>query len=98
MGSGDGACRRKVNFLMNKLLTAYWIELDSYFKNIGVTGYSLDDAKRLIQEKAFPKEELPRIIKITENIQFKDLDQNHIVPNMGPITERGVWYPNFYSY
>jgi len=76
---------------MNKLLTPYWIELDSYFKNIGVTAYSLDDAKRLIQEKAFPKEQLPRIIKITENIQFKDLDQNHIVPNMGPITERGVW-------
>ena len=98
MESRVGASGREVNFFMNKLLTTYWIELDSYFRNIGVTAYSLDDDKRLIQEKAFPKEELPRIKKVTENIQFKDLDQNHIVPNMGPITERGVWYPNFYSY
>lgn len=82
---------------MNELLTAYWIELESYH-SIGVTAYSLEDAKRLIKEKAFPKQELPQIIKITENIQFKDLDQNHIVPNMGPMTERGVWHPNLYSY
>ena len=84
--------------LMNKLLTSYWIELDCYLKNIGVTAYSLDDAKTLIQEKAFPKQEFPRIIKVTENIQFKDLDQNHVVPNIGPMVIRGVWYPNLLNY
>ena len=88
----------KNNFCLNKLLTIFWIELDSYLKQVGVTAYSLEDAKRLLKEKAFPREELPRIIKITENIQFKDLDQNHVVPNMGPITERGVWYPNLLNY
>jgi hypothetical protein len=83
---------------MNKLLTAYWFELDSHFSQIGVTAYSLEDAKKLIQEKAFPKDEFPPIKNITENILFQDLDKNHVAPNIGPISERGVWYPNFYSY
>jgi len=96
MGSSVGASRREIIFYMNKLLTAYWFELDSYFKQIGVTAYSIEDAKKLINDSAFTKQELPRIIKITENIQFKDLDQNHVVPNIGPIAERGVWYPNFF--
>lgn len=97
MVGGDGACQRKMILSVNRLLTAYWIELDYYYP-IGVTAYSLDDAKRLIKDRVFPKEEIPPIVKITENIQFRDIDQNHVVPNMGPITERGVWYPNLYSY
>jgi len=96
MGSCFGTCGGEIVFHVNKLLTSYWFELDSHFKQIGVTAYSIEDAKRLIQEKAFPKQQFPRIIKITENIQFKNLDQNHIIPNIGPISERCVWYPNFY--
>ena len=41
---------------------------------------------------------MPAIKNVIENIQFKDLDQNHVVPNMGPITERGIWYPNLLGY
>lgn len=98
MGSDYGVSWREIIFYVNKLLTAYWFELESHFKQIGVTAHSIEDAKKLIKEKAFPNEELPPIIRITENIQFKDLDQNHIVPNIEPISERCVWYPNLYTY
>lgn len=84
---------------MNNLLTAYWIELDRYSglaSFIGVTAYSLDDAILLIKEQLFRKQEMPRLKNVIENIKFKDLDQNHVVPNMGPITERGIWYPNLF--
>src|SRR6187551_1874204 len=103
MGSNYGACRREVNFLMNRLLTAYWIEFETVGmgSQFGVTAFSLDVAKFLIKEQFFKgllsETVIPQIRKVTENIQFKDLDQNHVVPNMGPISERGVWYPNLYG-
>jgi hypothetical protein len=31
--------------------------------------------------------------KIIEGVRVADLDQKHIVPNIGPIIVRGVWYP-----
>ena len=68
----------------------------------GVTAYSIDDAKLLLKEQYFKgifrQIEIPQIKKVTENIRFQDLDQNHVVPNMGPISERGVWYPNLFPY
>lgn len=86
---------------MNKLLIAYWFEFEGWGigSYAGVTAYSLDDAKNLLKKQFFEgllKIETPQINKVVENVQFKDLDQNHIVPNMGPITERGVWYPNLF--
>ena len=88
---------------MNKLLTAYWFEFEGWGigSYAGVTAYSLDDAKYLLKKQFFEgllKIETPQIKKVIENVQFKDLDQNHIVPNMGPITERGVWYPDLFPF
>ena len=59
----------------------------------GVTAFSLDDALRIIREFGY---NLPDDIsqwRITERVRVADLDQNHIVPNMGPIVVRGLWYP-----
>jgi len=91
---------------MNNLLTAYWFEFDNWGlglgSQVGVTAYSLNDAKNLVRkqyfEGLFKEREIPQIKKVTENIQFKDLDQNHVVPNMGPISERGVWFPNLFPF
>jgi hypothetical protein len=38
------------------------------------------------KELWFKKTEVPVIKNVIGNIQFKSLDQNHVVPNMGPIT------------
>ena len=79
---------------MNKLLTAYWIEFGPTLSSqFGVTAYSFDDAISILKQKAYSKEAMPPVKTFIENIKFKDLDQNHIVPNMGAISERGIWYP-----
>ena len=32
-------------------------------------------------------------VRVNEKVKFDDLDQTNVVPNMGPMTFRGVWYP-----
>ena len=61
-------------------------------RGIGVTAYSLLDAKSLIEAE----DEL-RNIEITatvEDIDIRDLDQGHVIPNMLPPNLRGIWFPN----
>ena len=80
---------------MNKLLTTYWIEFGAGLTSqYGVTAYSFDDAISILKQKVFRDDEMPTIKNFIEKIKFKDLDQNHVVLNMGIITERGIWYPN----
>ena len=95
MGGRDGVGGRKmILFYMNKLLTAYWIEFGPLLASqFGVTAYSFNDAISILKQKVFRKEEIPPVKTFTENIKFRDLDQNHVVPNIGAISERGIWYP-----
>jgi len=32
-------------------------------------------------------------VGIVPDVDIRTLDQNHVVPNMGVVTSRGVWYP-----
>ena len=74
------------------LLHRYWFPT-SLGRGIGVTAYSVEDAKLLL-ESALPH----RIADIdlhtvTEDVDIRILDQNHVIPNMGLHNVRGVWYP-----
>lgn len=59
----------------------------------GVTAYSLDDAKAILVQQLFREDPLPKIEGVVEDINVQDLDQDRVVPNMGPPSERGVWFP-----
>lgn len=79
---------------MRKILTAYWFEFGPTLSlQFGVTAYSFDDAISILKEKAFRKQELPALKSFTENIKPGEVDPGHIVPNMGALTERGIWFP-----
>ena len=61
---------------------------------VGVTGFDERDAITMV--------DLMRIDgfvidSITHVRSHSDLDQGHVVPNMGNILARGVWYPLGYS-
>ena len=59
---------------------------------MGVTARSLEDALWLLEERGyFFHKSGP--VDVRENITVTELDQNHVVPNMGPIVFRGIWYP-----
>ena len=81
-------------------LVRYWFTFEggSLLRNVGVTAYNIDDARTLASEIAFGDLHLSNEICVVENIDVSTLDENHILPNIGSPTFRGVWYPNFNSH
>jgi hypothetical protein len=79
--------------LNNPMLRRYWFKTKDRL-GFGVTAYSVDDAKRLIDDAARRLGWDYEILRIVEDVDVRDLDQGHVVPNMGPPNFRGVWYPN----
>ncbi|HYG16293.1 MAG TPA: hypothetical protein VEC12_11115 [Bacteroidia bacterium] len=87
-----------------KFLIPYWVKFDiqNYdFAGItlskvgyGVTAFDKYDAFDILKREAFKNKQLPTVIEIIENVSFDYLDAGHVVPNMGVIVERGVWFPN----
>ena len=78
-------------------LTAFWIKppVANASLAFGVTAWSLADALAIIRATGcghYLPDDLAGVA-ITEGIATSDLDQAHVVPNMGPICVRGMWYP-----
>lgn len=81
--------------IKNPLLKTYWIECPSIHPlGFGVTAFSRDDAFQLLGASGYILPPDESAIRVTEDIQMADLDQNHVAPNMGPIIFRGVWFPS----
>jgi hypothetical protein len=64
----------------------------------GVSAYSLADALALLAERGVAIDMRAANVTIEEAITFHDLERrpilrNHLVPNMGPMQFRGLWYP-----
>lgn len=82
-------------------LTCYWITTGNAWGplGIGVTAFTVADALSLVRSEGFDIPEGLEGVQIRENVTFSDLDPNHVVPNMGPLVMRGVWFPrrNLYS-
>lgn len=82
----------------------YWFILypdDPYCAgNIGVTANSKAEAINLAIESLGKMrlsnyiENLNEHTECIENIDVRLLDQNHVIPNMGVVVWKGVWWPN----
>jgi hypothetical protein len=85
------------------VLTRYWFEFDRGETpptrperlGCGVTAFDREDALRLLARTAFANEEVPPVSRVTEDIDVQMLDEGHVLPNIGPPSERGVWFPNY---
>ena len=79
--------------LNDSKLIRFWFTTESG-PGVGVTAYSRDDAAELIREaKIFSESD---IISVAEDVDIRTLDQNHVIPNMGPPNFRGIWFPNLF--
>ncbi len=58
----------------------------------GVTARSYDDAMVLVQA-AFPDLAVGSPATVVENIDISTLDAKHVLPNVGNVLARGVWWP-----
>lgn len=61
----------------------------------GVTAWSLGDSLAIIRAFDYGRylpDDLAGV-RVTEGVTLAGLDLLHVVPNMGPINLRGMWYP-----
>ena len=68
-------------------------------RNFGVTAVNTDEAINILLKylTRFDPETSKHITKNTEIIEDIDiqlLDLNHVIPNMGVVTIKGIWWPN----
>jgi len=86
------------------LLRRYWFEFEPLSKpsplnlGCGVTAYSYEDAVALMGELVFnqppfSEDPPPKIVRVLEDVDVSKLDQGHVIPNMGLVVDRGVWFP-----
>lgn len=63
----------------------------------GITAHNYEDAKSILRARVFINKPLPEILKVIENIDLRNLDQNHVLPNIASVSQRGVWFPLGYA-
>lgn len=74
-------------------LRRFWFPLPVGF-GVGVSAASEAEARRLAEAaraRYFPDATLGEVVA---DVDIRTLDQAHVVPNMGLVVERGVWYPH----
>jgi hypothetical protein len=86
-----------------KSLKRYWFNFEKFGRptplnlGCGVTAYDYGDALNILRARVFAGKELPAIVGYTEDVDMSALDQKHVLPNMGLVTIRGVWFPQGYE-
>jgi hypothetical protein len=83
--------------MTRQYLIPFWIRTSGRRAPLGfgVTGWSLEDALwilRYFQYDCYLPDDLAEL-QFQAGITFAELDQNHIISNMGPMVVRGMWYP-----
>jgi hypothetical protein len=73
-------------------LHRYWFQTNQRL-GYGVTAYSEDDARNLIENVLGAAALDDELVRIIVDVDVRELDQGHVIPNMGPPNIRGVWYP-----
>jgi hypothetical protein len=72
-------------------LRRFWFPSPGHL-GIGVTAFSQWEASELARGVA---ENLgwPLSGEVVADVDIRELDQEHVIPNMGPPSYHGVWYP-----
>ncbi|MBX9402274.1 hypothetical protein K4L06_13245 [Lysobacter sp. BMK333-48F3] len=59
----------------------------------GVTGHDRLDALQILRERVLAGRQDLAIDVVVEDVDIRTLDADHVVPNMGAASNRGVWFP-----
>ena len=62
----------------------------------GITAVCADDAISILRECVDRGAGL-KISKMIKAVDLSDLDQGHVIPNMGVVAIRGVWFPQGFA-
>lgn len=67
--------------------------------NAGVTAMSAEEARQLLFNNLIKLKDIASLdrlkkdVEIIENIDIRLLDESHVLPNIGPVVFKGVWFP-----
>ena len=85
----------------------FWFILDSSdpygVKNVGVTANSIEEARgiAIVELQSLNWIDQSRVIEktseIIEDVDIRLLDENQLLPNIGMVEYKGVWWPNLNS-
>jgi hypothetical protein len=81
------------------MLKRFWFEFEPFGHptalNIGcgVTARDYDDAVNILREHVFTGQPFPKVLRVLPDVDVRGLDKDHVIPNMGVVTQRGVWFP-----
>ena len=87
-------------------LRRFWFEFDlsasqahpmGVLAGCGVTAFSREDSLQLLRDRVFNGKTLPQIRRLIEDVDVSELDPGHVLPNMGNVLNRGVWFPLGYE-
>ena len=73
-------------------LRRFWFQL-SQGGGIGVTAGSEVEALELAEGARVRFYPAASIVEVVLDVEVSALDQDHVLPNAGPVVVRGVWYP-----
>ena len=85
--------------MRSPLLRRYWFRFERSEKptplnlGCGVTAFDYEDALLLVREILFKSYDKQRITECIENPDVSQLDAGHVLPNLGDVTVRGIWFP-----
>lgn len=83
-------------------LEKFWIRFKTIPKptvlnlGSGVTAFSKEDAMTIVEERLYKIFNDLEIIDIITVASLNDLDEKHILPNIGDPCLRGIWFPMGY--
>jgi hypothetical protein len=76
---------------VSKMLKRFWFKLDRG-DGYGVTAHSRSDAESLLAKYGYPAD-TQRVVEVIEGVAVSSLDEDAVLPCIGPIVVRGVWFP-----
>ena len=62
-----------------------------------MTANNYEDTATLLRKRMFCGKELSSIARFVEDIDVSILDQKHVLPNVGMVNVRGIWFPQGYE-
>ena len=77
--------------------TFEWLPTSMLNLGCGVTAFDRDAAIALIKRHLVPDQPMPAITSVTEDVDIRTLEANHLRPNMGVPVWPGIWFPQGYQ-
>jgi len=86
-----------------KSLRRYWFKFEKLPRpsainlGCGVSAYDYEDAIILLRERVFGANGPPHIEQCIEDVDITTLESKHVLPNLGVVDVRGIWFPQGYE-